>query len=153
MADRVPTERLRSFVAQLDPITRQLDAGRGLSVTNLALDLLDARERSDERATDEGRDAIRQVMLIVLQAYVRSRDFMGLQLDHAFGNIDDEEFNQRAETYLAHHETRTKEDAARLLSVLASCVDIRQFDPEFLSHALDASLDDVLSILTAQKPR
>lgn len=82
----------------------------------------------------------------LLRGLSRERDFLGYQLDHALGNIPDEEYEEIAAEFLAYKETRSKEDTTRLLTTIGRHVDLSEFGAEFFATALDCSLHVILEI-------
>lgn len=87
-----------------------------------------------------------------IQGLLKSRDFLGLQLDHAWGNITDEDFEQRAQAYLAVKEQgdrATLNDKVRILHWYLSV----RLDSETVADIFNCRLDDAELALKGVEPR
>lgn len=76
--------------------------------------------------------AVRDVLDETISGFVQLRDFLGLQLDHAWGNVTDEDFERRAEPFLSAQESgdpANLKDKIRILKTWSSVV----LDAETLS--------------------
>lgn len=98
--------------------------------------------RQVERALLESRASVKRA----IEGLLRIRDFMGLQLNHAWGNMTDEEFNEASEEYLSRQETANKESVERDVRRLLAIVDLK-LDSETISDIFDCTLDDADDIV------
>lgn len=89
------------------------------------------------RSGPAGRDVIDEA----IQGLLKIRDFLGLQLDHAWGNITDEDFEERAQEYLAVKETgdgAALKDKVKVLSLFLST----PIDSATLAEIFNCRLED-----------
>lgn len=73
---------------------------------------------------------------------LRTRDFLGLQLDHAWKNISDDEFEKRSEPYLVER-TCDHSLLAQKISVLRGILTTVSLDGDMISAMFGCSLQDV----------
>jgi hypothetical protein len=67
---------------------------------------------------------------MAMEGLIRSREFLALQLDHAWGNISDEDFAARAEPYYKTFAPHLADDETRRRLELVTRILRRQIDPD-----------------------
>jgi hypothetical protein len=96
-------------------------------------------------------DMCREAYDRALHGLLRSRDFLGLQLDHAWGNIDDQQFEESAGEYLDERDQPITETEKRAVSLLLQESQV-PLDTETLSEAFGCRLSDVETLTCSVGP-
>jgi len=97
-----------------------------------------------DKTEEHERD--KMVFTEIIERLLDNRDFLCLQLDHAYGNIPDEEFEELSEPYLKEHRNLDHENLRqRVLALLKNIP--RHFDAETISTVFDCSLEQAEQII------
>jgi len=79
---------------------------------------------------------------------LKSRDFLGYQLDHALGNIDDESFNDIKNRFLVEKDKYQEHDLMRQIKLL-QFLTLNNLDADTIEEIFNCELDDAEKALDA----
>lgn len=85
---------------------------------------------------------VESVVNEVVQALVKSREFLGIQLDHARGNISDDYFHKYTNKWLERKENTDLNELKEKITILYSILK-QPLDSEILSVAFNYSIYDI----------
>lgn len=98
-----------------------------------------------QRARGFAPGDVRATLDATLKGFRRTRDFLGLQLNHAWGNLEEVEFEQLALPFLDQKERGSLSDAERHLEVLAA-VGAESLDASTIAELFNVTVKDAIRL-------
>jgi hypothetical protein len=97
------------------------------------------------------KDTIAPVFNKVITNLLKKKDFLALQLNHEFGNIDEKDYLDEEAKYLSEPQKLSIEKLKNEIEILYHFSN-KILDSEELSEALDCSIDDAENALRLMLP-